>query len=1062
MAVPSNEQAIKVLAVLDTIHDFYKERGVASDDEEDIDAGKMLFIREFIARVIRRYIESDPLDAAAVAADQRRSLRSAPFGAPPLRATVLPPANATDDDIRTELTNLVSYLTLGRMTSITTNFEPNVVKCFEEWYPFDLSSKTKREDTYNDILANIVVKTAEYDGLRNASDILILTSSDDSSFGELTDDDRTQLSRFIMTYFFGDIPADLRLTFDGKAGIVSKVFKRIDQARNVIFPQTIADSAPTSFNSFHGRNEFIFDPTIPARLITSATSNIYTSGQYTISYVNTGFDNKHPFNFSLRITRNAAPGQVAVDVDIPFSIKQTEGPSVNYLISLLQETSAIAPNLRNPLPSKTTTLNIGPYLQANAAIRDELIGDNITDIRGTIRLLLKALMLDIKRTGDNEQVNILIRYIISKIFCSIDHLSILYARLKRQNCIFHVGEKMILFRFPTIAVDPVIQAANAAYWKAKQAQELLDKLMPYNIQVGGANPIWVALATQTRSISNAMENGIGPNELVTKLLRLKMYDIYEKLRGANAFRIDADNNIVPSAQALAVQAITPADEVTIDTTIRLRDGPPPLPHEPPLVPQAPAVVNNAVTRITQAYDTFFRVLDALDIRSSTNIIQKEILKNEQLHDYRFIEKRSHDLFKYNSEPFFKLAENIRTINNIKQRIIDGRYRDTTPLISILQRMGYFTNVENIVNQFYDTQLREYISNILDVNTRCDAAPDAGNQKRTSILELFNEPVDGAALLVNVTRAQFPGTLPARVPPEAPVEYTNINREINYLYWYYGLPQYPPPPQPPGPMQHDEQGGGAYIQKGGAYPGQYYDLSDLLRRMCEMATIYVESIFTEAYPGASLTNIHNKDIFIDFCATLVNPMYRNYTYKMINDIALEWEIGLQEIKSNIGYTITDVTNIITYFLSWITTGINVDNSLARDSKLLIEEDSYRDLIPYNYIRTLILETRHFIEVLQLLTLHGLHFTFITIGVNNSPPQLFKNILTNTVGLPHINLGLQQYEAAQEWGNIYNNIITIIRNIKKNMQALYGGARKPRRIRTRKLHVKRRRTIKHRRS
>ena len=192
------------------------------------------------------------------------------------------------------------------------------------------------------------------------------------------------------------------------------------------------------------------------------------------------------------------------------------------------------------------------------------------------------------------------------------------------------------------------------------------------------------------------------------------------------------------------------------------------------------------------------------------------------------------------------------------------------------------------------------------------------------------------------------------------------------------------------------------------------------------------------------------------------MYKNYTYKTINDIALEWEIGLQEIKSNIDYTISDMTNIITYFLSWVTTNINPDNSIVRDSKLLIEEDSYRNLLPYNYIRTLILETRHFIEVLQLLTLHGLHFTFLTIGVNNSPPQLFRNILTNVAGLQHINLGLQHYEANAEWNNLYNNIITIIRNIKNNMQALYGGARKPRRNRTRKFHVKRRRTIKRRRS
>ena len=869
--IPSNTQRIKILAVLDTIHDFYKERGVASDDEEDIDVTKMLFIRVFIARVIYNYITTDA------------ELNVAPFTAyavADLPAGIPGAAGLTDQDILNQLNSLVTRLTLGKIRSISSNFEPNVVKCFEEWYPFELSAKTKREDTYDDIVgmdddteaekdAAKIAKIAEYNGIRGLSDILILTSRDDSSFGALTDTDKNRLADFILHYFFGAAAQAPRFTFDGKAGIVSKVFKGIEQSRNIIFPQTIADSAPTSFNSFHGRNEFRFpvggpeagvDPVAPlgagevAYPQKYAKSNIYTRGKCSISYVNTrGFDAKHQFGFSLRITYG---GQ---KVDIDFSATQTEGPSVNYLISLLQEADVAGGDLKDAVSSKKTTLRIGDTLEGKT------FGTAITGLYsdivptpgaavGVLRLILKAILLDIKRTGDNEQAEAILTEALG-IFCSIDHLSILYARLKKKNCIFHVGEKMILFRFLTVAVDPLIQAANAAIWKARQSVDLLAKIDAY---IGGDDvraPISVAFRDQALHIQRAARGGTGPFfNIVTMLLRLKMIDILQKLRTSGAIQ---NNPLIQEGNHLAEPGVITDAQRDIIATIAQR--------VPDNVVQR--VTNDNIRRVNQAsgiitnvFDNFFLTLNHFNI-TTTNVtnINKDII---QIPGTNFISKKNHELFNYNAEPFYKLDKNIESILAIGARVRGQRYREKTGIISILQRMGYFTNVENIVNQFYDDRIRELIKQILDVNTRCDNIIIADNKlleeqhKLYSVLELFNQNNIPLAAGEPNTRGDgmyhFPIHNNVHRIPGMPVP-SNILTEINLVYTPEYNREFPlPQPQPlaVGPQAVGMQEGGAiqlYKQKGGAYTEQYSDFDELIRNICAMATNYIESVYQEAIP-----------------------------------------------------------------------------------------------------------------------------------------------------------------------------------------------------------------------
>lgn len=67
------------------------------------------------------------------------------------------------------------------------------------------------------------------------------------------------IANFIMNFMYPGITTeeDITLSFDGNSRIIGKIFRNFNRASNIIIPQTIADSAPTSFN-FLSQNEFYF------------------------------------------------------------------------------------------------------------------------------------------------------------------------------------------------------------------------------------------------------------------------------------------------------------------------------------------------------------------------------------------------------------------------------------------------------------------------------------------------------------------------------------------------------------------------------------------------------------------------------------------------------------------------------------------------------------------------------------------------------------------------------------------------------------------------------------
>ena len=992
MAVPSEETAFKILAMLDTVHDFYKERGTATEGDDDVSEEKMGFIRGFIADTIRNYIETDPV------------FRVAPFAA-------IPPVNP---DKGTDLLNLVKHITLGEITSLASKFEPNVVSLFEQWYPFELSSQTKREETFTSILANYAAKNVEYDRLRNISDVLVITREDGTSFGQLSPLQLNQLSNFILHYFYGNIPAASSFTFDGKGGTIANIFRNIDQTFSIIFPQTIADSAPTNFTPFNGRNIFKF-PNVGGTI--DAVSNIYTKGEYTISYVNNGFTDKNQFGFLFQIRRG---GQT---VDIPFSAKATSGPSVNYLISLLQKARSGA-NLAAAETKKAGILRIGDYIPQGSSIYQGLVNPSPTT---------NSLPLDVKRTGDNEQLEACKAVGGPLVFCSIDHLSILYARMKKQNCMFHVGEdKLVLFRFATEALDPVQQESIAAFWKASKAADMIQTMQAVLSQnVPGI------LLEQSKKFFEA-RNATAEDPLTTLLLRMKMNDIFGWMLAAGAVKVDDATGNVVATDALNV-ALDAGQIETIRAAVSIQQS-------RLYTPDELGAINIAVNAVTVAYKSLFSILNGLDITlkpGKTVVTLKDIT-----FAGRFLKNRMHELFKYNSVPFTSLQKNIQNINNIRARVASGRYRNNKDILEILTADSYFNSVNAISAQFFNTTIGERISNIFNVDTRTDGV--AVVDRLSAVLSLFGPPGVVPTIINDVQTLYGEQGLPALVMVggartiEKKLKTKGI--QVERYNFKKGLKS---------PIQYDMVN----------VDNIYIELNDLLRKLCAIATRYIEGVYVELQQPAGAAPIS----VVSYMQKLMNDndSWHVMTRKTIEDIVLVWETGLNDLNRSDYVIPGSMSHIISYFLSFLTVGVAPDGSIVRDNRLIFEDPSLRRRAVeyYNRIANGMLQVPIYPEVFQLMVLHGLHFTF-----ENSPAYAFKE----SVFKPARDLNLlvtREYNTQMLWEEwLYNDLMKVCNTVYRLLapspaphqfggaRRKYHGTRKQKQNRRGSRHVGRRTTSK----
>jgi hypothetical protein len=208
------------------------------------------------------------------------------------------------------------------------------------------------------------------------------------------------------------------------------------------------------FNNFlNNRNEYFFPD--PEWIF---NSNYYTGNSVKLKFLRSpkGFDVKNQFGFSLQVQTNN------IIKKFDFSSTQKQGPSVNYLVDLM-------------LIGEKAKPNIGSILNISKLASQDLK-----------EFVNNGLLFDIKRGGDYEQVNFA-RYSNTKgkptIFSTIDILCSLYARTLAQNTVWHNGEKMTLYRFPSVAIDPALLEFNNMKHKTIdliQELEIIQKFVTPN------------------------------------------------------------------------------------------------------------------------------------------------------------------------------------------------------------------------------------------------------------------------------------------------------------------------------------------------------------------------------------------------------------------------------------------------------------------------------------------------------------------------------------------------------------------------------------------------------
>jgi hypothetical protein len=817
-----------MLSLFDTLHDFWKERKLVKNDEEDeddepIDEGKQQRLQNYLVNFLYGFTK-----------------KQVPRG-----------SNLENINI------LLNSLTGGFVTSVTSKYERSIVKFYEKASSSsgDLYFDTTEGITYGEIInawdewqasgkpgGQLPPLWIDYANSYGASNILEISLGQDkvyNSYGMVQRMGKQSIiANFILNYMFpGFTLADNTgyITFDAKTGVVGKTFRDIDNVYNLVTPGNISDSAPTSFNSLSNRNEFIFPSATGEHAF---TSNMYTKNSVLIKFSDMGFSNKNPYGFALNINNKV----------FPFSSTQKQGPSVNYLVDLI-----LTPNIATPTLS--TIINITN--KENDAAYSKLLS---TD----------GLPLDIKRGGDYEQVNCAVAVEQDRghvIMSTIDILCSLYARLRRQNTILHVNEKLTLFRFPSkISVDPVKQRLQKIKYdsiKTIQALQIISGFI--------SNNIYKDIADLKANLINFIKNGffidktrtikknipVGAlsalENIMTLLVKIRMVDILISLTkltiNAPDITIDQINAAIPILEAY-VQNPTPEQADNVDATNK---------------GFANTNINNDIQMISSVFNL------------TTN--QRKVLNEggnllELNHDfYKVVQNGTNSYISFNylgeckTINFSnKLYAIIFDILNKLDRMINSRSGRNAEknLYNNLHLMDYFSNVNLLMESFNNTDLGEAVYNALQPETTATEAVTAWYNGLPNVLtQIYSNP--------SITQ---------------------------YLSTMQG-----------GRIRHKKQK--IVEMKGGKYADivQYYNLSDLLRDISGRAAYFLESIITTEHKNiSSLTDLKQ----------MLTQKYANALISTIAEIKFDWLNGLMSIQTNIDdsytYTPTAAEYIIITMLS----------------------------------------------------------------------------------------------------------------------------------------------------
>lgn len=720
------------------------------------------------------------------------------------------------------------------------NYERNLIRKYEEQFPGHLYSKTKDTITYQDILKNGEALKKKYLKNRGYCNILSIIPAEGQYFDSLDMPQRNTVANFILSFMFATETdqnigtGPYGITYDAGPVAPRKVFADIEQMYNYIYPQNITDSAATSFKSKKIRYVFPSDPATPG--VSLVRSNIFTQpNNLKISFVNTGYTALNRYAFKWRFE---APGGL---IEIPFGPGQSDGPSVNYLV--------------------TSMINGGPA--SDKAFREKKTIVDISKLQ-PLYTLNSGIILDLKRSGDFEQVHASLND-QEVIFATIDHLCSFYARMLHKPCIWsnNASSEIVLYRFER--GPPPSDAERLKMEVSFFAQEQVDRIKFLATLVDGTperTSIIQALQefqkgqtayflTQSKDspaqipfinnpggyaniIGDVNNQGYLADALTTAFLRLKCKDTAEYIAGLQKALSEQARLTQPAdyylqnAEVLKLLISEPELFVVTSTptgsTISFKGKP----TGPPPTQGIEGIVSGLKGELE-------RYKDLIDIQTAGQLFYKKLFGTvgvNVIYDH----KANNPTFEFSSGHFKSIHTAFRAMIGILTTNRAGRDRGKKAFGFLTE---YYTARDALLNTFRNKEVAEQIRNASDINV---AALTVGDDPAT-IATFGNRAIQ-------MVQVMFTGSLPAATGGQGRRQKSRRQKKRRlhrtkraFKGWKkIKIHQYGGVPNPS--------------------IGQANDLSLLFRDICGKAAAYVESVISELLEkrkNQELATINTKQI-----------------------------------------------------------------------------------------------------------------------------------------------------------------------------------------------------------
>lgn len=778
------------LGVFDTLHDFWKERKLAKNDEEDednepIDEGKQQAIRYELVNFLSKYL-----------------------GVP------LPEQTGESGKM---INNLLKTISSDYVSSVTSNYERTVLKYYEEVSSLhdSLHYRTTESLRYGDIIESYIkargnpsknILLQKYINSNGSNYILELSCGDHktySSFGIIQKNPTHMgyIANFVLNYYYPGItdgPYNAYFTFDAKPGIVAKTFRDIPEIYQLVTPANIADSAVTTFKALNNRNEYFFPD---AEWLFS--SNYYTGSSVQLKFLRSpkGFSVTNQFGFSLQV--ETANPKIVKKFD--FSSNQKQGPSVNYLVDLMVEGERAQPNVSSILNiSKMASKKLRPFVS-------------------------NGLLFDVKRGGDYEQVNFATHSTKTKgptIFSTIDILCSLYARTLSQNTVWHNGEKMTLYRFPSVPIDPALIEFNNMKHKSIdliQELEILQKILNQSglsSDINGFMEKIAAFYTNGIFFDNSRKKGTPQMQsevIINILIKIRLIDVISLLgelsKMINSFSSPQIKSELQSVEISSLQGqldylkyfskiddkslFTPDIRTNVNTLLSAYENLPNISSVMKIMKDSFDLSPNQVKLLTTGENplgldyTFF----TLDTFKGVSFNKFNVTGNYK--EIKFSNK-------------FYSSDLYNVLNKFERMVNSTSSRGSKNLYDKLHKMDYFTFINNLFQSYFSQDMAESVYNLMQ-------SPTSDEDCIFWFTHIASE--------LNTTLRTYQTQLQTMYPSIS-----------------LGTPLYNIPASSGGSNTKIK-----FNQKGGAVDiVQVYELSDLLRLISGTAAQFVEGFITENF------------------------------------------------------------------------------------------------------------------------------------------------------------------------------------------------------------------------